>query len=318
MRDAPQAHSLEEHRRLHAKTQQLAAEAQTHGRPALALELFEEALEHAQALGDRRKVHGARINIASCLMMLGESERAGNGLAAIILESDSPLHVSAAAAQLAETLMHQGKLDKAADYLRVAGENAQQAGDRCREGWVLNVQGNLAVIRGTYDDAVDAYSRSLETFEAATREDASTPPQTVGHFRATGLDNLGYAQLLSGAHGEGLRTLRSARHLARRVGSERLVAEIEKDLSFGFLLGHRDPASERHALEALRLAERHGFPTVRQSCYYLLMELALRQSRDADFDVYFDRLQESLPGVELSREFFRIFDLSDVVNLKEF
>ena len=48
------------------------------------------------------------------------------------------------------------------------------------------------------------------------------------------------------------------------------------------------------------------------------MELSLREDRTTDFDDYFEHLQDMLPDVRLSRDFFRIFDISDVINLKEF
>jgi tetratricopeptide (TPR) repeat protein len=313
--------TLEDHRREHERTLREAAEAQARGRFALALELFSEALRHAEALGDRRKVHAAHINISSCLLSLGEHDEARQGLPAIILESDSPLHVSAAAAQLAEALMHEGRLDKAAHYLRMAGEQARLAGDRQREGWVLNVQGNLAIVSGRYADAIDSYQRSIDIFEAALAETIDVHgsiPGWADKTRATRLDNLGYAQVLAQHLGEGLRTLRRARVSARRADNTRLLAEIEKDLAFGFLLGHSNTAAERHALRALGLAQDNGYASVVQSSYYLLMELALRRSLGTDFDRWFDRLQATMPDVRLSRDFFRIFDLSDVVNLKEF
>jgi len=50
----------------------------------------------------------------------------------------------------------------------------------------------------------------------------------------------------------------------------------------------------------------------------VLMEVSLRANRGEDFERYFTRLQEQLPDVKLSRDFFRIFDISDVISLKEF
>src|SRR5688500_7547017 len=61
--------------------------AQARGRFGLALDLFEESLRHAEELGERRKIHAARLNISSCFLSLGDWAGARSGLAAIILES---------------------------------------------------------------------------------------------------------------------------------------------------------------------------------------------------------------------------------------
>src|SRR5205814_2312716 len=121
--------SHEEARRLHDEAILAAVEAQASGRFGLALELFHESLDHARSLESRRLIHVALINISSCYLSLEDWSAARSGLAAIILESDEPRHVSAAAAQLAEALMRDGRLEKAGHYLRLALENAELAGD---------------------------------------------------------------------------------------------------------------------------------------------------------------------------------------------
>src|SRR5512135_3331292 len=97
----------------HDATVRAAADAQARGRFGLALDLYEESLELARALDERRRIHAARINISSCYLSLGDYPNARAGLAAIILESDQPRHVAAAAGQLAEALMKEGRLEKA-------------------------------------------------------------------------------------------------------------------------------------------------------------------------------------------------------------
>ena len=93
---------------------------------------------------------------------------------------------------------------------------------------------------------------------------------------------------------------------------------MEKDLAFGFLLSDRNRTAERHAVAAVRLADALGQSDNLRNCYYILMELALRRDDAEDFDRCFDRLQSLLPDVPLSRDFFRVFDFSDIINLKEF
>ena len=285
-----------------------AVEAQSRGNFGLALDLFEESLAAAEALGDRRKLHAARINVSSCYLSLGDWERARSGLAAIILESDNERFISASAVQLAEALMKEGRLEKSAHYLRLGLERARAAGDQSRVISALTMQGHLAIMEGRHDEAVNLYGEAV----------ASRAPLAEGPDTAQLVDKLGYAQVLSGRLAQGLWTLRRSLRMAESAGNTWARAEAHVDLGFGFLLAERNASAERHALRAMALAVAHGYPSIRKSSTYVLMETALRTGRDDDFDRWFQQLQDLLPDVKLSRDFFRIFDISDVINLKEF
>lgn len=302
----------DEHAKRHDEAVLAAVEAQTRGQLHGARELFGEALEHALELGCRRKIHAAKINLSSCLLSLGEHAAARRGLPEIVLESDDPRHISAAAGQLAEAFMKDGRLERAATYVRTSLEHARQCRDRWQEGWSLIMRGHLGVLTGRHEEAVEHYQQALALHELLPTGDRQR------HALAAVLDNLGYAMLLADRLPEGLRALRRGLRVARAEQASRLVAEIEKDMAFGFLLADRNPTAENRALRALELAEREGYDDVRRNCCYLLMELSLRQEKSADFEEYFQRLQALMPGVRLSRSFFRIFDISDVINLKEF
>ncbi len=297
-------------RTMHDDAVLAAVKAQAAGRFGLALDLFEESLSHAERLGDRRKIHAARINVSSCYLSLGDWPGARAGLAAIVLESTEARHISAAAAQLAEVLMREGRLEKSAHYLRLAVNQAREAGDEGRTVSALTMQGHLAIMLGQHADAVSAYAEAVE--RRAALGDASPVDEGVL------LDKLGYAQLLDGQLGTGLRTLRRALRSCESRGNSWGRAEAHVDLGFGFLLGGKNLAAERHALAALALAVAHGYPAIRKSGTFVLMEVALRDGRERDFDRWFTQLQDLLPDVRLSRDFFRIFDISDVVSLKEF
>lgn len=296
--------------RLHDRSVLAAVDAQAAGRFGLALELFHESLDHAKALGVRRKIHAARINISSCYLSLGEWAVARTGLPAIILESDEPRHVSAAAAQLAEALMREGRLEKAGHYLRLAAENAERAGDASRVMSARIMQGHLAVMEGRHDEAVAHHAAAL----AVQRELGPASRAT----EAAVLERLGYAQVLAGRIGDGIASLRRSLQDSRRSGNVHEQAVAHEDLAFAFLLAGKNAASERHALRSLGMAATLGYPATVKNATFILMELALRGGRDADFERWFARLQDLLPDVRLSRDFFRIFDLSDVINLKEF
>ena len=295
----------------HDEAVRAALQAQARGRFGLALDFFEEALALSLELGERRLIHAARINIASCYLSLGDTGRARAGLPAVILESNAPRHVSAAAALLAEALMKEGRLEKSAHYLTTALDQARVAADGRAEASALGLRGHLAVLGGHHADAVVAYTAALAVA-------LGRAPQADAGELCYLEDNLGYAQLLAGQVPAGVRTLRRSLRLATSAGNLRVEAEAHKDIAFGFMLGERHASAERHGLAALRLAKEHGYPSVLKNSYYVLMELALRTNRGDDFEQYFDRLQQLLPEVRLSRDFFRIFDISDVINVKEF
>ncbi len=165
-----------DHSKLHDRALLSAVEAQGHGRYELALDLYEEALGHAEAIENRRKIHGARINISSCLLSLGEHDNARRGLPAIILESDEPRHICAASGQLAEAFLREGRLERSETYLRTSLAHARQCEDRWHEGWVLFMQGHVAVLGGEHATAVERYGEAL---------DIQTPLQDAGSGRAS-------------------------------------------------------------------------------------------------------------------------------------
>jgi len=287
-----------------------AIEAQAEGRFGLALDLFHESLEAAENLEIRRKIHAARINISSCYLSLGDFAAARKDLAAIILESEEPRHASAAAAQLAEALMREGRLEKAAHYVRVAVENARLAEDASREMSAEIMAGHLAIMEGRHDEAVEHHSAALALHRQAGADGRAD--------EASLLDRVGYAMILAGRVGEGVGLLRKSLQASRRSGNIHERAEAHVDLAFAFLTVDKRFAAERHGLHAFALATSNGYATIQKNATFILMELALRSGREEDFDRWFARLQELLPDVKLSKDFFRIFDISDVINMKEF
>jgi tetratricopeptide (TPR) repeat protein len=283
--------------------------AQARGRFGLALDFFDESLAAAEELGERRKIHAARLNISSCYLSLGDWAAARSGLAAIILESDDPRFTSGAAVRLAEALMRENHLKKAAHYLRMGIEHAQRAGDGARVVSALTMQGHIALMEGRNEEAVASYSEALERH-------ASLGDSTV-HDVAVLLDHLGYAQVLAGDRVRGLWTLKRSLRRAESTQNTHGRAEAHSDIAFGLLLSSRNEGAERHSLRALALAVEHGYMDIRKSSTFVLMEIALRRE-SPDFDRWFAELQRLMPEVKLSRDFFKIFDISDVINLKEF
>ena len=206
--------------------------------------------------------------------------------------------------------MREGRLEKAGHYLRVASENARISGDRSREMSAEIMAGHLAILEGRHEEAVEHHSAALElhrTLGAASHAD-----------EAALLDRVGYALILCGRIGEGVARLRSSLQASRRSGNVDEQAEAHVELAFAFLTADKRAACERHALRAISLAAAERHATVQKNATYMLMELSLRSGQEGDFERWFTRLQALLPDVKLSRDFFRIFDISDVINMKEF
>ncbi|MEM7244866.1 MAG: tetratricopeptide repeat protein [Acidobacteriota bacterium] len=290
-----------------------AVQAQADGRYGLALALHEEALDLAKQLESRRMMHAAWLNRSSCLLSLNDPEGAQEGLAAIILESDKPRHVSQAAGQLAETLVRQGRYEKAHNYLQTCLEQARLTEDPWQEGWALVLQGHSLVLQGQPEDALEPYRRAIDVHQNLPL-DGPTPLEGT---LASVIDFLGHAQVLAGQVPAGIGTLHKARQLTIAAGHRRLLGEVEVDLGFAFLLADRPRAGHRHATRALDVALEGKYQELERNSTYLLMELSLRLGRDDEFLSHFERLQALTPGMKLSPDFFRLFDVSDLVTLKE-
>ena len=82
-------------------------------------------------------------------------------------------------------------------------------------------------------------------------------------------------------------------------------------------LGNLDEAQE-YGESALAMAEEHGYDFFRRNCYYLLGEIASQSGEDAKADDYFRRLAEFYPQFAFLSDFLREYDISSMINLKEF
>ena len=77
------------------------------------------------------------------------------------------------------------------------------------------------------------------------------------------------------------------------------------------------PPGASYANRGLVLATEMGYEYITKNCYYMLMEISIRGNDDESFNVYFEKLQERYPDTELSKSFFRAFDITDIISLKE-
>jgi len=278
------------------------------GRYDESAEAFRAALGAAEELGDRERVYASRCNLSMAHLARHELDDALTGLREIILASREDRTVGTAALLASMALLKKHRAEKAREYLRIAEERALRSGWRNLEANAANQLGNVHLMLGAHEEAAESYTTAVGIY--------SELPGAV-YQRAAALDNRGYIYLLLGRYREGFQDLRQALTLAEEASSPRTIASACQDMSYGFVLRNHLQRAEKMALRALSVATRHGFADIVKNCYFLLMEGAIRRDEQAKFDLYFDRLQELFPEVRLSRSFFRMFDITDILNLKE-
>ena len=139
-----------------------------------------------------------------------------------------------------------------------------------------------------------------------------------GFYRGVTNDNIGYVLVLLERLEEGLLHLKEAYETARALGITDLVAEAASDICFAYLRQGKLDDAARHGREALEMAESQGYSHLRRNCYYLLGEVASRSGDDAAAGAYFRKLGEFYPRVPFLVDFLREYDISTMINLKEF
>ena len=279
------------------------------GRYEEALELFLESQKIAEELKDENLAHRAKCNVSATRIQLGQYEEAQAGLRQILLQSRDENIKSVAARQIAISLTKSYEFEKASEYLRTALEYSRKCGSRNLEASTLNMLGNIKLNMGEFGVALDYYQEVLEIYKDTIRENL---------FEINILmENMGYCLVLNGEVSEGISLLEMCLRIAKKIKNQRNIAESAQDLCFAYLLTNNLKRASRFGSFALKTARSNNYPDIIKNCYYLLMEISLREDRTDDFDSYFDRFQEMFPGIKLSKTFFRMFDISDIVNLKE-
>ena len=274
-----------------------------------ALKLFLQSQKIAEDAKEIHLSHRARCNVSSTRIQLGQYEQAQEGLREILLQSQDANIKSVAARQIAVSLVKRYEYQKAADFLHTALENSRICGSKNLEASTLNMLGNIKLNMGEFEAALDYYEEVLELYKDSIRERL---------FEINILmENMGYCLVLSGEVGEGISLLEMCLKLSKKIKNQRNTAESAQDLCFAYLLTKNLKKASKFGSYALKIARDNNYTDIIKNCYYLLMEISLREERNVDFDNYFDRFQEMFPGIKLSKTFFRMFDISDIVNLKE-
>lgn len=290
--------------------------AMTRGDVRLACREYEQALRvaHDCAEEDPDVVDKAEVNLALARVQAHQDDLAERGLREVLLRSANSEVIRVAAQCLAKILSHRNEHEKAHRFARLALEKALELGQPLQVFSCRTLLGLLYLNQSYLEEALEHYEAALDLLEANPRDEGAEQ----AYYWALTTDNIGYVLVLQGRLREGRLKLEAAHERARNLGITDLVAEIATDLCFVHLrLGELEEA-RRHGERALEMAEEHGYDFFRRNCYYLLGEVASRSGDEAAADDYFRRLGEFYPQFAFLGDFLKEFDVSSMINLKEF
>ena len=284
------------------------------------LKLATRLLEHARELAGACAasypgiVDMAEVNLAMIRVQNHEDDLAEKGLREVLLRSTNDDVIRLAAHCLAKVLSHAGAHEKALRFAKLSLEKARGIGDPLRLHSALQLMGAVLANQSYLDDAVQYYEEALEVLE---RDPPSNPADEAFYWTAA-TDWLGYVLVLTGRVAEGRGRLEAAHERAKAFGIVDVVAETGSDLCFAYLQEGRLADARKVGDEALAIAESEGLSFNRRNCYYLLGEVASRMGEDEVAERYYRKLGELYPQVPFIGEFLREYDVSALINLKEF
>ncbi len=272
------------------------------------------ALAHEVLDEDPDAVDKAQVNVAMIRVQRHEDDLAERGLREVLLRSTNDDVIRLAAHCLAKVMSHKNEHDKALRFARLSLEKARLIGDALRTHSALSLLGAVYGNQSYLDEALDHYEQAFAILE----ENPLPEPAHQAFYWAAAMDWIGYTLVLSGRHAEGRIKLEQAHERARAFGITDLVAEIASDLCFACLQLGRLEQARIYGEAALEIADSQGLSHLRRNCYYLLGETCSRLGDDAAADGYFLKLAEFYPQLPFLPEFLRQYDISTIINLKEF
>jgi tetratricopeptide (TPR) repeat protein len=256
----------------------------------------------------------AEVNLAMIRVQTHEDELAERGLREVLLRSTNDDVIRLAAHCLAKVLSHKSEHEKALRFARQALAKSEALGEPLKIHASLSLMGAVYANQSYLDEALRYYEQSLRVLDEHPLPSAAQQ----GFYRSVTNDSLGYVLVLMERLDEGLLHLEEAYETARALGITDLVAEAASDICFAYLRqGVLDEAA-RYGREGLEIAEAQGYSHLRRNCYYLLGEVASRSGDDAAAGEYFRKLGEFYPQVPFLVDFLREYDISTMINLKEF
>lgn len=263
---------------------------------------------------DPEIVDKAEVNLAMIRVQLHEDEEAERGLREVLLRSSNDDVIRLAAHCLAKVLSHQNEHDRALRFARTSLEKACGLADPLKEHSALQLMGAVLANQSHLEEALDYYERAFEIIDREPLPDATMQ----AFYWSAASDMVGYVHTLLGHLDEGRRHLEQAHARCRQHDIRDLIAETAADLCFAALQAGRLDDAWEHGSLALEIAEADGLDFHRRNAYYLLGEVASRQGDDALADSYYAKLAEFYPQVPFLGDFLREYDISSLINLKEF
>lgn len=291
-------------------------EARSRGDLKVARRLLESARDAAADLAGEAPglLDQAEVNLAMIRVQLHEDDAAEKGLREVLLRSGSDDIVRLAAHCLAKILSHRQEHEKALRYARLSRERAEVLGDPFKLFAAAGLLGALHLNQSYLEDSLSHYEEAVRLLGEHRFED----PAEAAFYWGMALDNVGYVLVLLGRLEEGKLHLEDAHERASRFGITDLVAETAIDLCFAALQAGDLGGAVRYGERALEIAERNDLTFFRRNCYYLLGEAASRRGDEEAADRYFAKLGEFYPQIAFLGEFLKEFDVSQMINLKEF
>ena len=277
------------------------------GRFRKALEVLDEALEVAQALGPAELVDRARVNRARMAVELApEDKDLVQELGHILLRSRDAETGFRAALHLTRAYQLRKEHGRSLFYGRIACDRAAQTGSSLFRAMATNELGLCLLASSYFDQAISEFESALELLPRERK------PQ-----RAAILDNLGYCYVVLGRGKEGFRRLYEALRTVRGLNADWLEMNIRISLSFGLLEASKPLAAFRHGRSALQISDRTDDPSAMKSALFLLGEAAKQIGEEHAARKYFSRLQETFyPDAPYLADMLMMIDARTLVNLK--
>jgi tetratricopeptide (TPR) repeat protein len=244
------------------------------------------------------------INKSFALITLGRGGDEVLRLPRIVMRRSNPRHVFLAAYNLQYKFRLEGDFKRAANYLRVAMQAVEEAGEPAWKPRLHQELGNLAVLDSRTDEALEQYAIVLSLIGEA-------PEFTL--TRAFTYQNFGYSKLVAGQLEDGIAMIHRAIDLMKESGNEGFIAESYIDLCYGYLEQNDLPKALEYGLLGESLATE-----VRQvrNVHYLLGEVAHKLGDRETAEAHFDALATFYPDFPHLKDVLLALDLRKMVNLK--
>jgi tetratricopeptide (TPR) repeat protein len=289
-----------------------AEQAVIEGHLSQAVELLEQA---ERAAGRGRAQLADTAFCRRCYVLLELDQLDGEAdlgrLKRILLRSTDPTVRWMAAYYSAWWYLSAGNRDKAASYGERALSIAEEAGDSSRAAVATNLFGTLALQASRFDEAEQAYTRALGTYEG---ED------DYGRLmKAQLLDNLGYVLLCTDRVDDGVDLCEQAYLELEAIETSEWLHQVLQDLCYGYVLQDRLGEAQRCGEQGRDLALKAEDRLVAKNTLFLLAEIAVRQGDQFRARRYLGELTEYYPEIPHSEEMIDVLlgaDFTQVVNLR--